>query len=90
VPIAQRHGARPATKRSCQPTESRLASPFGLVIERNISFELAKQLGNLPLLSPGDELLQGSGDGRFLGGFTTHPKGSIEQLLVEGKIRGHG
>jgi len=38
----------------------------------------------------GDELLKGSGDGRFLGGLSTHPEGSIEQLLVESKIRGQG
>jgi hypothetical protein len=41
------------------------------------------------LLSPGDELLKGSGQGRFFGECTTHPEGSIEQLLVEGKIRGY-
>jgi hypothetical protein len=89
-PLAQRHGAKPETKRSCQPANSELASPFGHVIKLKIRFQLAKQLGHLPLFSPGDELLKGSGEGRFLGGLSTHPEGSIEQLLVESKIRGHG
>jgi hypothetical protein len=52
-------------------------------------FELAKQLGDLPLLSTGDELLNGSGDGGFFGALSSHPKGSIEQLLDESMMRGH-
>lgn len=79
-----------ATKRSCQPADSRLAIPICLVIERRSPFELAKQLGAAPLLSPGDELLNGSGEDGFVGGLSTLPKGSIEQLLDEGKIHGHG
>jgi hypothetical protein len=48
-----------------------------------------KSSATLPLFSPGDELLKGSGDGDFLGRLSTDAEGSIEQLLVESKIRRH-
>jgi hypothetical protein len=87
--IAQHHAAEPATKRSCQQADSLLASPFSLVIERIVSLKLSKKFCDPPLFSPGDELLKGSGNGGFLGWLSTYSVGSIEQLLVESKIRGH-
>ena len=74
---------------SRQQADSLLATPFGLVIEGSVALKLAKKLCDPPLFSAGDELLKGSGDGGFLGRLSTDAEGSIEQLLVEGKIRGH-
>ncbi len=82
-------GAEPVTRRSCQQEDSLLASPFSLVIERSVQLKLSKKLCDPPLISPGDELLKGSGDGGFLGRLSTYAEGSIKQLLVESKIRGH-
>jgi hypothetical protein len=67
----------------CDQTDSLLASPFGLVIERSVAIKLAKKLCDPPLFSAGDELLKGSGDSGFFGWLSAHVKGSIEQVLVE-------
>ena len=77
------------TRRSCQQAESLLASPFSLVIEGSVPLKLSKKLYDPPLFSAGDELLKGLGDGGFLGRLSTYAEGSIEQLFVECKIRGH-
>jgi hypothetical protein len=66
-----------------------LAIPFSLVIARSVPLKLAKKLCDLPLFSTGDEFLQGSGDGGFLGWLSTHAEGAIEQIGVESKICGH-
>jgi hypothetical protein len=89
VRIAQHHGAEPVTRRSCQQEDSLLASQFNLVIERSVPLKLSKKLCDPPLFSPGDELLKGSGDGGFHGWLSTYAECSMEQLLVESKIRGY-
>jgi hypothetical protein len=89
VRIAQHLGAEPVTKDLCEQEDSLLASPFRLVIERSVPLKLSIKLCDPPLLSTGDGLLEGSFDGGILNWLSTYAEGSLEQLLVEGKIRGH-